>query len=89
MSLNPSQDDWRGEHLIRVPRAPKPEAPPPKGYLPPDIKARVYDMGRNGSFVPQIAKATGLTVARVRAMLIQEGIDFKRAKLSATGKRKR
>ena len=89
MSINPPQDDWRGEHLIRVPRAPKPEpSAPPKGFVSEHIKNRVYDMARKGEFVPKIAQRTGLTAGKVRDLLIKEKIDFKRAKPATTGRKR-
>lgn len=86
MTFDLGPDTWRGEHLIVIPRAPKPEpTATPKGFVSEHIKARVYDMARKGEFIPKIAQHTGLNAAKVRDLLIKAGIDFKRAKAPTTG----
>ena len=89
MTFDLGPDNWRGEHLIVIPRAPKPEpAATPKGFVSKHIKDRVYDMARKGEFVPKIAQHTGLTAGKVRDLLIKEKIDFKRAKPATTGRKR-
>lgn len=97
MSLNPDPNAWKGEHLIRVPRAPKAEerTEPPRGFVPKVMQDRVFGMARAGKTCPEIARDTGLCIHKVRNMLVSAGIEFKLAKkatvirANADGKRKR
>lgn len=90
MSFDLGPDTWRGEHLITVPRAPKPEpGQPPKGFVPDAIRSNIHRLAREGKSCPQIARELGLMSHMVRNLLLRDGVDFVREKNATNGKVKR
>jgi hypothetical protein len=76
MSILPNED-WRGEHLWHVPRAPKPDpVSPPRGFISDHVHAKICRLGREGLICGKIAQQTGVSVWKVRDVLTRAGIDY-------------